>query len=98
MSPPQFFSAYLLVSLEADLKKTSEKVTTSIPGSRVRKLMKENPEWDKGTGWKNRLNNLRLISHTILLFQSPSFLVKGVSHSPIIFGISSLNCFDEFFP
>ncbi len=37
------FSVYLLVSLEADSRKISQKVTTSNPGSRVRELMKENP-------------------------------------------------------
>ena len=46
-------SAYLLVSLEADLKKTSEKTTTSVPGYKIRELMQEHSNWDEGTGWKN---------------------------------------------
>ena len=43
-------SAYLVVSLKADLKKISEKTTTSIPGAKVRELMKEYSKWDEGTG------------------------------------------------
>ena len=46
-------SAYLIVSLFADLQKIPEKTTTSIPGSKVKELFQEHPKWDEGTGWKN---------------------------------------------
>ena len=56
------FSAYLLVSLFADSGRNLEKHAASISSSKVREHFGEHPEWDEGTGWKNWLNNLRLIS------------------------------------
>jgi len=66
--------AYLLVSLFANLEKLQKK-HYSISDSKVRELLAEHPQWDEGTGWKNWLNNLRLIS-PILLFQPHSSLAK----------------------
>ncbi len=62
------YSAYLLVSLFADSERNSEKPTTNIAASKVRKLLEEHLEWDEGTGWKNWLNNLRLISLPFFCF------------------------------
>ena len=92
------FSAYLLVSLEADLKKTSQKVTTSIPGSRVRELMKGNPEWDEGTGWKNRLNNLRLISLPFYCFNLLLPWLKVFPIPQLSLGFPRLIALMNFFP
>jgi len=56
------FSAYFLVSLFTLSRNNSENPVVNIPNSQVRKRMEEHPEWDTGLGWKNLLNNLRLLS------------------------------------
>lgn len=91
-------SAYLLVSLQADLQKTSAKITTSIPGFRVRELMKENPEWDEGTGWKNWLNNLRLISLPFCCFNLLLPWLKVFPIPQLSLGFPRLIALMNFFP
>jgi SRSO17 transposase len=61
-------SAYLLVSLHsASLYPQSEFQRDNTPGVVV-KNFSAHPWWDKGTGWKNLLNNLRLILQPFVLF------------------------------
>lgn len=53
-------SAYLLVSLHSEqLGKTS---------GVIEQILAENPEWDEKMGWKNLLNNLRLILEPFIFF------------------------------
>jgi len=74
-------SAYLLVSLFADLKRNLENATKDF-GSKVREHLEE--QWDEGTGWKNWLNNLRLISLPFLCFNLilPWLKVFPIPHYP----------------
>jgi SRSO17 transposase len=61
-------SAYLLVSLHsASLYPQSEFQGDNTPGVVV-KNFSAHPWWDKGTGWKNLLNNLRLVLQPFVLF------------------------------
>ena len=92
------YSAYLLVSLLADLKKAPEKSTTSIPGSRVRELLKEHPAWDEETGWKNWLNNLRLISLPFFCFNLILPWLKVFSIPQLSLGFPRLVALMNFFP
>lgn len=91
-------SAYLLVSLFANSKSNSEKLAPTISGSRVRELLKEHPQWDEGTGWKNWLNNLRLISLPFLCFNLilPWLKVFPIPHLSL--GFPRLIALMNFFP
>jgi len=91
-------SAYLLVSLEAILQKTAEKTTTDIPSSRVRELLQENSDWDEGTGWKNWLNNLRLISLPFCCFNLLLPWLKVFPIPQLSLGFSRLIALMNFFP
>ena len=53
-------SSYLMVSLH------SEQLRSSPPQSQSR--LADHPWWDDGKGWKNILNNLRLILQPFTLF------------------------------
>ena len=91
-------SAYLLVSLFANSKSNSEKLAPTISGSRLRELLKEHPQWDEGTGWKNWLNNLRLISLPFLCFNLilPWLKVFPIPHLSL--GFPRLIALMNFFP
>jgi SRSO17 transposase len=53
-------SAYLMVSLQSSVFANSH--------SYILTILAEHPEWDKNSGWKNLLNNLRLIVQPFWLF------------------------------
>jgi SRSO17 transposase len=91
-------STYLLVSLFADSQINSEKVAATISGSRVRELLQEHPEWDEGTGWKNWLNNLRLISLPFCCYNLilPWLKVFPIPHLSL--GFPRLIALMNFFP
>jgi SRSO17 transposase len=61
-------SAYLLVSLFAIPWRDSNKPPVDTQGEPVRNLFSQHPHWDSGKGWKNFLNNLRLISQPFICF------------------------------
>ena len=61
-------SAYLLVSLFATPWRNSNKPPVDTQGEPVRNLLSQHPHWDSGKGWKNFLNNLRLISQPFICF------------------------------
>ena len=87
-----------LARLFADSEKTSQKPVPSISGSKVRELLREHPEWNKGTGWKNWLNNLRLISLPFICF---NFILPWLKVFPIpqlSLGFPRLIALMNFFP
>jgi hypothetical protein len=55
-------SSYLMVSLH------SEQMHLSTPQSKFKSKFTSHPWWDDGKGWKNILNNLRLIIQPFTLF------------------------------
>ncbi len=61
-------SAYLLVSLFTQPWTEPESCTTEALGGQVTKYFAKHPQWDRGKGWKNVLNNLRLISLPFICF------------------------------
>jgi SRSO17 transposase len=62
-------SAYLLVSLHSDsLYPQTDFQRSNKPSVMVVKKFSNHPWWDEGTGWKNLLNNLRLILQPFVLF------------------------------
>lgn len=90
-------SAYLLISLFTPPWKNSAPLLVETSAKPVTEYLVQHPDWDYRTGWKNFLNNLRLINSAFRVFQSHPTLVKGVSHSTIILGLSKAYFFDEFF-
>jgi hypothetical protein len=61
-------SAYLMVSLYAAPLQSIELNSHSLPEHLVVTKMKSHTHWDDGTGWKNLINNLRLIIQAFCYF------------------------------
>ncbi len=61
-------SAYLMVSLQSDIFKHLEKDSFTKKSSQFEAKFREHQWWDKGVGWKNVLNNLRLIIQPYVFF------------------------------
>jgi SRSO17 transposase len=61
-------TAYLLVSLFSQVWDEQNLDTANIPNKQSQERFAEHPEWDRGKGWKNLLNNLRLISQPFICF------------------------------
>jgi hypothetical protein len=91
-------SAYLLVSLFALLERNSEKEPRSISVSKVTKLLGEHPEWDSGSGWKNWLNNLRLITLPFFCFNLILPWLKVFPIPQLSLGFPRLVALMNFFP
>jgi SRSO17 transposase len=61
-------SAYLLVSLHSASLYPQPDFQDNNKSSVVVKKFSQHPWWDEGTGWKNLLNNLRLVLQPFVLF------------------------------
>jgi len=80
-------SAYLLISLQAEvLNKIPDKGLHEPTDSVVSKFS-EHQLWDEGTGWKNLLNNLRLVIQPYQFFNllKPWLRVFPISHLSVGF-------------
>ena len=69
-------SAYLLVSLHAQALPTSKKPLNTISTTGLGLLLTEHRRWDFNIGWKNLLNNLRLIIQPFVSFNLIKFWLK----------------------
>jgi SRSO17 transposase len=61
-------SAYLMVSLQANVFKNLDKEADSLKPSQIELQFSQHQWWNKETGWKNVLNNLRLIIQPYIFF------------------------------
>ena len=61
-------SAYLMVSLHSNVLQTVKTPLSDITPHRAGFLFAEHPHWDDNNGWKNLLNNLRLIIQPFIGF------------------------------
>lgn len=61
-------SAYLMVSLHADVFNANEPTEADKKMDNLRSMFSIHPWWDPGKGWKNLLNNLRLIIQPFVSF------------------------------
>ena len=61
-------SAYFLVSLFTPPWNEQQGFTSSTSSEQVIERLAQHPQWDAGKGWKNVLNNLRLISLPFICF------------------------------
>lgn len=80
-------SAYLMVSLHSQALNNTQGNGVKQLTDPVVKKFSEHEEWDKGQGWKNILNNLRLILQPYQFFNliKPWLKVFPVSHLSIGF-------------
>ncbi|BCU09526.1 DDE transposase [Microcystis aeruginosa] len=60
-------SAYLMVSLQSEELKESREASLDL-AKPAQEEIKKHPSWDKGKGWKNILNNLRLFIQPLCYF------------------------------
>lgn len=60
-------SAYLMVSLQSEELKESREASLDL-AKPAQEEIKKHPDWDKGKGWKNILNNLRLFIQPLCYF------------------------------
>jgi SRSO17 transposase len=61
-------SAYLLVSLHAQALSTLNPPLSSISSTGLGLLLSEHDQWNQQMGWKNLLNNLRLVIQPFVIF------------------------------
>ena len=69
-------SAYLLVSLHSDALPTAKKPLHHLATTGLGLLLAEHHCWDGNKGWKNLLNNLRLIIQPFVTFNLINFWLK----------------------
>jgi SRSO17 transposase len=69
-------SAYLLVSLHSSALPTAQKPLHNLSTTGLGLLLAEHHRWDGNTGWKNLLNNLRLIIQPFVTFNLINFWLK----------------------
>jgi SRSO17 transposase len=83
-------SAYLLVSLHAQVLNNTPAQGVNQPIDPVVNKFREHDWWDKGQGWKNLLNNLRLVIQPFMFFNllKPWLRLFPISHLSI--GFSTL--------
>jgi SRSO17 transposase len=91
-------SAYLLVSLFAAPWRHSNKSQVDTQGEQVRNLLSRHPHWDSGKGWKNFLNNLRLISQPFICFNLIQRWLKVFPIPQLSLGFPRLISLMNFFP
>lgn len=80
-------SAYLMVSLHSQVLNNHPELGVNKPTDPVVAKFKEHDWWDFGLGWKNLLNNLRLVIQPFIFFNllKPWLRVFPVSHLSIGF-------------
>ena len=88
-------SAYLLVSLHSSALPTPNKPLNTISTTGLGLLLAEHHQWDFKTGWKNLLNNLRLIIQPFVTFNLIKFWLKIFPIPELDVGNNALNCFYE---
>lgn len=91
-------SAYLLVSLFTNPWLPEEKSKVDTSGQKVRERLAQHPQWDSGLGWKNFLNNLRLISLPFLCFNLILPWLKVFPIPQLSLGFPRLIALMNFFP
>ena len=88
-------SAYLLVSLHSQVLNNQPKLGINKLTDPVVAKFREHDWWDKGSGWKNLLNNLRLVIQPLIFFNLLKPWRVGLSSFAFIDWLSHTNCIDE---
>ena len=88
-------SAYLMVSLHSQVLNNHPEQGVNKPTDPVVAKFPEHDWWDEGSGWKNLLNNLRLVIQPFIFFNLLKPWRAGLSSFTFIYWISNTNCIDE---
>jgi len=91
-------SAYLLVSLFAPPWRESNPSPVNPRSQSVINLISQHPNWDLSQGWKNFLNNLRLISQPFIYFNLIQRWLKIFPIPQLSLGFPRLISLMNFFP
>ena len=91
-------SAYLLVSLFAPPWKDSNSSPVNSSNQLVINLISQDPNWGLSKGWKNFLNNFRLISQPFIYFNLIQRWLKIFPTPQLSSGFSRLISLMNFFP
>ncbi|MEW6054953.1 MAG: IS701 family transposase, partial [Nitrospirota bacterium] len=91
-------SAYLLVSLHAQALSTLNKPLGSISSTGLGLLLSEHDQWNDKTGWKNLLNNLRLVIQPFVAFNLIKSWLKIFPLPQLHTGLNQLIAFMNRFP
>lgn len=91
-------SAYLLVSLHAQALSTLNPPLSSISSTGLGLLLSEHDQWNDKTGWKNLLNNLRLVIQPLVIFNLMKSWLKIFPLPQLHAGLNRLIAFLNRFP
>ena len=91
-------SAYLLVSLFAAPWRDSNKLSVEAHSEPVINLFLQHPDWDSEKGWKNFLNNIRLIIQPFFSFNLIQDWLKIFPIPQLSLGFPRLIALRNFFP
>ncbi len=91
-------SAYLLVSLHAQALSTLNEPLDHISSTGLGLLLSEHDQWNNKTGWKNLLNNLRLVIQPFVIFNLMKSWLKIFPVPQLHTGLNRLIAFMNRFP
>jgi hypothetical protein len=83
-------SAYLMVSLHAQVLNNPDDKGLNQPTAPIGQKFREHEWWDKSQGWKNLLNNLRLVIQPLSFFNLIKPWLQVFPISPLSIGFSTL--------
>ncbi len=83
-------SAYLIVSLHSDALNPNDLSDEDDETDNIRSTFSKHAWWDSGKGWKNILNNLRLVIQPFIFFNLIKPWLKVFSIPQLSFGFSTL--------
>ncbi len=82
-------SAYLMVSLHAQVLNNPDDKGLNQPTAPIGQKFREHEWWDKSQGWKNLLNNLRLVIQPLSFFNLIKPWLQVFPISPLSIGFST---------
>lgn len=91
-------SAYLMVTLHTNPLNPAPASKSLSSINPIIRRFDSHPRWDQGSGWKNILNNLRLVIQPFIFFNliKPWLKVFPIPHLSL--GFSRLIAFMNYFP
>lgn len=94
-------SAYLLVSLHANTLHRPQVQPSSQRDAQPQAIalkLAQHPGWKQANGWKQALNNLRLVIQPSVMREFARTLVESISNPATVSGIRVFSCTDESLP
>ena len=83
-------SAYLMVSLHSDVLNSNDLLEEDSEMDNIRSMFSKHAWWDAGEGWKNILNNLRLVIQPFIAFNLIKPWLNVFSIPQLSLGFSTL--------